>query len=90
VAGLSQTPSTAWGELALLWIELGWWHSPSSGSIHQPGAHVVVVSLDRPPSPLVHYLARSIIVWPPHKRAIAQGVGCHPTAASPTVADGSS
>jgi hypothetical protein len=50
---------------ALLRIELVWRCSPSPRSFLRPEAHVVVVHVGRLPSPLVHWLARSIIVHPP-------------------------
>jgi hypothetical protein len=78
---------------ALLRIELVWRCSPSPRSFLRPEAHVVVVHVGRLPSPLVHWLARSIIVHPPphpDKRDIAQGGGCHPTVVSPTAVEWSS
>jgi hypothetical protein len=75
------------GGAALLQIELRWWRSPSSRSFPRPEAQVVVVRLGRLPSPHVHRLARSIIVRPQDKCAIARGVGCHPTTMSPVVVE---
>jgi hypothetical protein len=46
-----------------------------------------VVCLGRPPSPLDHQLARSVVVRPPDKHAIARVGGCHPTTASPDVVE---
>jgi hypothetical protein len=68
---------------SLLRIELGWWHSPSSGSFLRLVAHVVVVRMGRPPSPLVLRLACSVIVRPHDKRAVTRGGGWCPTATSP-------
>jgi hypothetical protein len=47
----------------------------------------VVARVGMPQFPLVHWLACSIIVWPPDKRAITRGGGLCPIVVSPTAAE---
>jgi hypothetical protein len=61
------------GWKALLRIELGWRHGPSSGSFLRPEARVVVVHVGWPLSPLVHLLTRFIVVRPPNMHAVGKG-----------------
>jgi hypothetical protein len=49
-----------------------------------------VAHLGWPPSPLVRPPAQSVIALPPNKRTVAQGGGCHLTAASPIMIEWSS
>jgi hypothetical protein len=84
--GLSYAPLTV-GGVALLWMELGWRCSPSSGSFLRLGARVIVVRLGRPLSLLVYWLARFVVVRSPNNHVITLGGGCHPTVASPVVAE---
>jgi hypothetical protein len=59
------------GGVALLRLELGWRHSPSSRFFLRLDAHVVVDCKGWSSSPPVHRQARSIAAQPPDKRTVA-------------------